>query len=113
MTQENKKQETKRKGLFGGFSTKVKTIGEKTVAIGQQAKGAVSQEKAGDAVKNLLELVTKVARDARNNLDPDMVKAVDLSAYISLPLIRVGVSVDLEKLQPKKIVVSPKSSLAN
>ena len=64
----------------------------------------VSQERAPEAAKNLLNLVTTIARDARNNLDPDMVKAIDISAYISLVAVRIGVSVDLEKLQPKVTV---------
>jgi hypothetical protein len=98
---EDEKREMKRKSLFGGLKTKVRTISEKTSAVGQQAVNVVSQEKAPEAAKNLLNLVTKIARDARNNLDPDMVKAIDLSVYVSLVAVRIGVSVDLEKLQPK------------
>ena len=105
---EDEIKEMKRKSLFGGLKTKVRTISEKTSTVGQQAVSKVTQEKAPEAAKNLLNLVTKIARDARNNLDPDMVKAIDLSVYVSLVAVRIGVSVDLEKLQPK-VTIHPQN----
>jgi hypothetical protein len=100
----------KQEGVFSGWKdglkAKVQVIGDKTSAVGLRAKGIVSQERAAEAMKNLLNVVTKVAREARNTLDPDMVKAIDLRADISFVAFSVAVIVDLEKLQPKKIVVT-------
>jgi hypothetical protein len=100
------KQESLLSGWKDGLKTKVKVIGDKTSAVGLRAKGLASQDKADEAMKNLLNIVTKIARDARNSLDPDMVKAIDLRANVSFVAFSVGVIVDLEKLQPKKIVVT-------
>jgi hypothetical protein len=101
---------SKQAGMFSGWKdelkTKVKVIGDTTSAVGLRAKGLASQKRTEEATKNLLDVVTKVAREARNSLDPDMVKAIDLRANISFVAFSVGVVVDLEKLQPKKIVVT-------
>jgi len=98
-----------KKSFLNGLKTKAKTVGDKTSAIGVRAKSMVSQDKASEAVKSLLNLITQVAREARNNLDPDMVKAIDLRANVSFVAFSVGVIVDLEKLQPKKVVISEAS----
>jgi hypothetical protein len=101
---------SKQEGVLSGWKdelkTKVKVIGDKTSSVGLRAKGLASQERADEAIKNLLTIVTKVAREARTSLDPDMVKAIDLRANVSFVAFSVGVVVDLEKLQPKKIVVT-------
>jgi hypothetical protein len=65
----------------------------------------LSQEKATEATRNLLNLVTNVAREVRKDLPPDMVKAVDLRASVSFIAFSIGVSVDLEKLQTKKVKI--------
>jgi predicted flap endonuclease-1-like 5' DNA nuclease len=91
-----------KRSFLGGLKSKAKVVGDKTSAISQRAKGVVSEEKVSEATKNLLNLVSRLARDARNNLDPDMVKAIDIRANVSFVAFSVGVVVDLEKLQPKK-----------
>lgn len=98
-------RKSSRESLFGGLKTKVKNIGEKTTSIGLHAKGVVSQDKASSAVKNLLNVMTNIARDVRKDLPADMVKAVDLRASVSFIAFSVGVSIDLEKLQLKKVVI--------
>jgi hypothetical protein len=89
--------------LLGGLKSGVKILGDKTISAGERAKGMLSQEKATEATRNLLNLVTSVAREVRQDLPPDMVKAVDLRASVSFIAFSIGVSVDLEKLQTKKI----------
>jgi len=91
--------------LLGELKSSVKLIGDKTISAGERAKGMLSQEKATEATRNLLNLVTSVAREVRKDLPPDMVKAVDLRASVSFIAFSIGVSVDLEKLQTKKIVI--------
>ena len=101
-------RKSSRESLFGGFKSKVKNIGEKTTAVGLRAKSVVSQDKAAGAVKNLLDIMTNIARDVRKDLPADMVKAVDLRASVSFIAFSVGVSIDLEKLQVKKVVIDEK-----
>lgn len=69
--------------------------------VGGVAKvsGIVSPEKASEATRKLLEVVTKVARDVKKDLPADMVKAVDLSAEISFIAFSIGVQVDLEQVR--------------
>jgi hypothetical protein len=101
-------RKSSRESLFGGLKSKVKNIGEKTTSVGLRAKGVVSQDKASSAVKNLLNVMTNIARDVRKDLPADMVKAVDLRASVSFIAFSVGVSIDLEKLQLKKVVIDEK-----
>ena len=65
----------------------------------------ISQEKATEATRNLLNLVTNVAREVRKDLPPDMIKAVDLRASVSFIAFSIGVGVDLEKLQTKNVKI--------
>ena len=99
-----------RESLFGGLKKGVKKIGEKTSGMGERAKGVVSQDRATEAAKSLLNMVTKVAREARKELPPDMVRAIDLRANVSFVAFSIGVIVDLEKLQPKEVVIDEKSN---
>lgn len=59
---------SKQAGMFSGWKdelkTKVKVIGDTTSAVGLRAKGLASQERTEEAMKNLLDVVTKVAREA-------------------------------------------------
>jgi hypothetical protein len=95
--------------LLGGLKSSVKVIGDKTISAGERAKGMLSQEKATEATRNLLNLVTTVAREVRKDLPPDMVKAVDLRANVSFIAFSIGVSVDLEKLQTTKVKIQEHS----
>lgn len=86
-------------GLLGGFRSKVKVLGDRTTsAVSQRAKGMVTQERASEAVRNMLKIVTHVAQDVRRELPPDMVKAIDLEAEVSFIAFSIGVTVDLEQL---------------
>jgi hypothetical protein len=90
-------------GLLGGFRSKVKVLGDRTTsAVTQRAKGMVTQERASEAVRNMLEIVTQVAQDVRRELPPDMVKAIDLEAEVSFIAFSIGVTVDLEQLSLAK-----------
>jgi uncharacterized Zn finger protein (UPF0148 family) len=90
-------------GLLGGFRSKVKVLGDKTTsAVSQRAKGMVTQERASEAVRNMLKIVTHVAQDVRRELPPDMVKAIDLEAEVSFIAFSIGVTVDLEQLSLAK-----------
>ena len=90
-------------GLLGGIRSKVKVLGDKTTsAVTQRAKGMVTQERASEAVRNMLKIVTHVAQDVRRELPPDMVKAIDLEAEVSFIAFSIGVTVDLEQLSLAK-----------
>jgi sugar-specific transcriptional regulator TrmB len=90
-------------GLLGGFRSKVKVLGDKTTSVvTQRAKGMVTQERASEAVRNMLKIVTHVAQDVRRELPPDMVKAIDLEAEVSFIAFSIGVTVDLEQLSLSK-----------
>ena len=89
--------------LLGGFRSKVKVLGDRTTsAVTQRAKGMVTQERASEAVRNMLKIVTHVAQDVRRELPPDMVKAIDLEAEVSFIAFSIGVTVDLEQLSLAK-----------
>lgn len=88
---------------FSGLKEKMKIIGDKTSAVGQRAKGVVSQDKATETVKNLLNIMINVARNVRKDLPSDMIKAIDLEASVSLIAFSIGITIDLEKLQIKKV----------
>ena len=62
----------------------------------------VTQERASEAVRNMLKIVTHVAQDVRRELPPDMVKAIDLEAEVSFIAFSIGVTVDLEQLSLAK-----------
>jgi hypothetical protein len=86
-------------GLFGGLRSRVKVLGDRTsTAVSQRGKGIVTQERASEAVRRMLKIVTHVAQDVRRELSPDMVKAIDLEAEISFIAFSIGVTVDLEQL---------------
>ncbi|MCW4040386.1 MAG: hypothetical protein NWE83_06510 [Candidatus Bathyarchaeota archaeon] len=81
----------------------MKVLGDKTTsAVTQRAKGMVTQERASEAVRNMLKIVTHVAQDVRRELPPDMVKAIDLEAEVSFIAFSIGVTVDLEQLSLAK-----------
>ena len=89
--------------LFGGLRSKVKVLGDRTTsAMSQRTKNIITQERASEAVRNMLKIVTHVAQDVRRELPPDMVKAIDLEAEISFIAFSIGVSVDLEQLSIAK-----------
>lgn len=89
--------------LFGGLRSKVKVLGDRTTtAVSQRTKNIITQERASEAVRNMLKIVTHVAQDVRRELPPDMVKAIDLEAEISFIAFSIGVSVDLEQLSLTK-----------
>jgi sugar-specific transcriptional regulator TrmB len=62
----------------------------------------VTHERASEAVRNMLKIVTHVAQDVRRELPPDMVKAIDLEAEVSFIAFSIGVTVDLEQLSLAK-----------
>ena len=89
--------------LFGGLRSKVKVLGDRTTtAMSQRTKNIITQERASEAVRNMLKIVTHVAQDVRRELPPDMVKAIDLEAEISFIAFSIGVTVDLEQLSLAK-----------
>lgn len=89
--------------LFSGLRSKVKVLGDRTTsAVSQRTKGMITQERASEAVRSMLKIVTHVAQDVRRDLPPEMVKAIDLEAEISFIAFSIGVSVDLEQLSLAK-----------
>ena len=58
----------------------------------------VSTETASKAVMSMLDLVVDVAGRIRDQVPPEMIGAVDLTAEMSLVAFSVGVQVDLEKI---------------
>lgn len=101
-------ESTKAKGFFGGIKVMTKGIGDKASGIadrvgGKEAiSGLVSEEKATNAVRRMLKLVTQVARDVKKELPADMVKAVDLTAEASFIAFTIGVSIDLEQIELRR-----------
>jgi len=89
-------------GLFQGIKTKIKVVGEQAGSAGQAAKGAVSPERASEAVRNMLDVMTQVAMDVKREISPEMVKAVDLTAEINLIAFSIGVQIDLEQLRARR-----------
>ena len=98
----------KSKKFFRGFKGVAKDLGQKATQITDKVGGVdkissiVSQEKASEATKKLLKIITQVARDVKKELPADMVKAVDLSAEISFIAFTIGVQVDLEQVKMSK-----------
>jgi len=86
-------------GLLGGIKARLKVVEKTAGNAGQMAKGVMSPERASEAVRNMLNVMTQVAQDVRNELPPDMVNAVDLEAEINLIAFSIGVSIDLEQLR--------------
>jgi hypothetical protein len=103
----------KSKKLFGGLKGVAKGFGKKATELTDKVGGVdkvssiVSQEKASEATRKLLKIITQVARDVKKELPSDMVKAVDLSAELSFIAFTIGVQVDLEQVQ-----LSKKSTIA-
>ena len=87
--------------MLGGLKARLKVVEKTAGNAGQMAKGAMSPERASEAVRNMLKVMTQVAHDVRKELPPDMVKAVDLEAEINLIAFSIGVSIDLEQLTAK------------
>ena len=85
-------------GLFQGIKTRIRVAGKQAGGAGQAAKGVVSPEKASEAVRNMLNVMTQVAMDVKRDISPEMVKAVDLTAEINLIAFSIGVQIDLEQL---------------
>ena len=85
--------------LLGGLKAKLKVVENKASDATQKAKGVMTPERASEAVRNMLNVMTQVARDVMTDLPEDMVKAVDLDAEINLIAFSIGVSIDLEQLR--------------
>ena len=85
-----------------------KGLGEKATGITEKVGkidnigSVISTEKASDATRKLLRVVTQVAQDVKKELPADMVKAIDLSAEISFIAFSIGVQVDLEQVKLSK-----------
>jgi hypothetical protein len=47
----------------------------------------------------MIDLLIQVARDVRDEIPADMVKAIDLEAEISFIAFSIGVSIDLEQIR--------------
>lgn len=58
----------------------------------------VSTETASKAVMSMLNLVVNVARRIRDEVPPEMISAIDLTAEMSFVAFSVGIEVDLEKV---------------
>ena len=84
--------------MLGGLKARLKVVEKTAGNAGQRAKGVMTPEKASEAVRNMLKVMTHVARDVMKDLPPDMVKAVDLEAEINLIAFSIGISIDLEQL---------------
>lgn len=93
-------------GLFQGLKTRIRVAGDRAGNAAQAAKMAVGPEKASEAVRNMLNVMTQVATDVKRDLPLDMVNAVDLTAEINLIAFTIGVSIDLEQLRIKGPTVS-------
>jgi len=87
--------------LLEGLKAKLKVVENKASDATQKAKGVMTPERASEAVRNMLNVMTQVARDVMTDLPEDMVKAVDLGAEINLIAFSIGVSIDLEQLRNK------------
>ena len=68
----------------------------------------VSTETASKAVMSMLNLVVNVARRIRDDVPPEMISAIDLTAEMSFVAFSVGVEVDLEKVPRGKMKGSKK-----
>ncbi len=93
--------------LLGGLRAKLKVVEKTAGSAGQRARGVMSPERASEAVRNMLNVMTQVARDVMKDLPPDMVKAVDLEAEINLIAFSIGVSIDLEQLNTMNPTAPP------
>ena len=86
----------------------LKVVENKAGDASQKAKGVISPERASEAVKNMLSVMTQVARDVKRDLPQDMVNAVDLTAEINLIAFTIGVSIDLDQLRANSTPALPK-----
>ncbi len=86
----------------------LKVVENKAGDASQKAKGVISPEGASEAVKNMLSVMTQVARDVKRDLPQDMVNAVDLTAEINLIAFSIGVSIDLDQLRANSTPALPK-----
>ena len=93
--------------LIGELKAKLKVVENKAGDVSQKAKGAISPERASEAVKNMLSVMTQVARDVKRDLPQDMVNAVDLTAEINLIAFSIGVSIDLDQLRANSTPALP------
>ena len=62
----------------------------------------VSPDKASEAVRKMVDVVTYVAQDLKKGMSGDMVKAVTVSARLSFVAFSIGVLIDLDKLPMKQ-----------
>ena len=90
---------TRSSDQFKGLTSRVKIFKDKAVKIRDGASSVVSQERASDAVRRMIDLLIQVARDVRDEIPADMVKAIDLEAEISFIAFSIGVSIDLEQIR--------------
>ena len=86
----------------------LKVVENKAGNASQKAMGAISPERASEAVINMLSVMTQVARDVKRDLPQDMVNAVDLTAEINLIAFSIGVSIDLDQLRANSTPALPK-----
>ncbi len=94
--------------LIGELKAKLKVVENKAGDASQKAKGVITPERASEAVKNMLSVMTQVARDVKRDLPQDMVNAVDLTAEINLIAFSIGVSIDLDQLRANSTPALPK-----
>jgi len=88
--------------IFKGLKTQFRVLGDKASNVSRTA-GGISQEKATENMKNVLNLLVEVARNIKQDIPPEMIKAIDLNAEVSFIAFSMGVTIDLEQLETKEV----------
>jgi hypothetical protein len=111
-------EEIEKEDIKSSIMSQIKSIGEKAkeVATGDTASEVVTKakevkdkatmamtpERASELMTNLVDIMIQVAKDVRQQIPPDMIKAVDLEAEMNFVAFSIGVSIDLEQIQVTK-----------
>jgi hypothetical protein len=88
--------------IFKGLKTQFRVLGDRATNVSRTA-GGLSQEKATESMKNVLNLLVDVAKNIKRDIPPEMIKAIDLNAEVSFIAFSMGVSIDLEQLETKDV----------
>ena len=83
-------------------SEKASEIVGRAKEITDKASTSVSSDKTTKILSDLITLMVQVAHEVKNQIPPEMVKAIDLTGVAHFVAFSVGVSIDLEKLTTKK-----------
>ena len=94
--------------LFKGIKTQFKVLGDKATTVGRTA-GGLSQEKATESMKSVLNLLVEVAKNIKRDIPPEMIKAIDLNAEVSFIAFSMCGSATLSR--PIQSQVTPRFAL--